>query len=509
MAVTKILVRRGGVKAAIEYVTNGDKTQGKILTAAQTCRVETAYTAMMKTKRAFNKTDGVQLFHIIQSFKPGEITPELALKIAREFAAEHLRYYETVIGVHTDKHHIHAHILFNSVNWKTGEKYHSNAQSYYKQIRAVSDKLCRKYGLSIIMEGSAEKSMSYIEWLRASKGQPTFRSMLETDLLSAMQDANDLGHFYMLMEHKGYEISHGNGNRLGFRLRGQERFRYLGRRDSRFTEDGILAAIQNNLEEIEAGLKPALSYRKPYRPYQKHPKYTGLLALYVHYLYVLGKIEKKEYPPRMTAGMKKAVMKFEQYRRQFAFLRDHNITTAAQMEAFKSQTDSTITDLKKQRTILNVRKKRRKKLFAALADTEALQPAKALYEQGLSGMEEEFARYMQATEMLKNCKIPVEQLLKEKIDIYNQLADINRAIRPTGTATATRTNRTIGIVPPGIYYPGREGCRKGITSSAVTKTTGKNNARKKRRISVAARLARYQNQFRYTQARRDFEDDEE
>jgi len=427
MAITKILARRGGLKDAIKYVTNGDKTHGKALIATQDCTLNTAYAAMMKTKQAHHKTDGIQLFHIIQSFKPGEVTPELALKIAQEFVSTHLPGYEAVIAVHTDRHHIHAHIVFNSVNWKTGEKYHSNAQSYYKQIRAISDKLCHKYGLSIVIESQPNKAVSYIEWLWQSKGQSTFKSMMEADILSAIQDANDLGHFYMLMEHKGYEISH--GNRLGFRIRGQERFRYPGRRDPRFTEDGILAAIQNNLEEIEAGFRPAVAYRTPYKPYRKHPKYTGLMALYVHYLYVLGKIEKREYPPRMTPRMKKAVMKFEQYREQFAFLRDNGITTAAQMAEFKSQTDSTIADLKKQRTILNVRKKKRKKLFAALTDVEALEPAKALYEQGLSGMEDEFARYMQAVEILENCNISKAQLLKEKAEIYNQLAEINRAIR--------------------------------------------------------------------------------
>ena len=74
------------------------------------------------------------------------------------------------------------------------------------------------------MEGKPSKAVSYIEWLRQSKGQPTFRSMLEADLRDASTDANDLGHFFLLMEHKGYEIHH--GNRLGFRLRGQERFMY-------------------------------------------------------------------------------------------------------------------------------------------------------------------------------------------------------------------------------------------------------------------------------------------
>jgi len=427
MAVTKILARKARLDVGINYVLNGDKTEDKILTAFQNCDPGIAYREMMATKRRYGKEDGVQSYHIIQSFKPGEITPQLAFQIAKEFAEKYLSDYEVVIGTHVDKKHIHSHLIFNSVSIETGEKYHSNAQSYYKQIRAISDQLCRKYGLSVVMEGHANKAVSYIEWLRQSKGQPTFKAMLETDILSAIEDANDLGHFYMLMEHKGYEISH--GNRLGFRIRGQERFRYPGRRDFRFTEDGIAAAIQNNLDEIEAGLKPVLTYRKPYKPYKKHPKYTGLMALYVHYLYVLGKIKKQEYPPRMTPRMKKAVMKFEQYREQFAFLRDNGITSVAQMDEFKSQTESTIADLKKQRTILNVRKKKRKKLFAALTDIEALEPAKALYEQGLSGMEDEFARYMQAVEILENCNISKEQLLKEKAEIYNQLAEINRAIR--------------------------------------------------------------------------------
>ena len=99
----------------------------------------------------------------------------------------------------------------------TGIKYHSTLQNYYQQIRGISDRLCAENGLSVILQGERTKTVSYIEWLRQSKGQPTFRSMLEADLRDAITDANDLGHFFLLMEHKGYEIHH--GNRLGFRLR--------------------------------------------------------------------------------------------------------------------------------------------------------------------------------------------------------------------------------------------------------------------------------------------------
>ena len=88
MAVTKILARNGGLKQAIEYVLNGDKTQEQVLTAHLNCDPGYEYQQMMDTKRELGKLDGRQCYHIIQSFVPGEITPELALQIATEFATE-------------------------------------------------------------------------------------------------------------------------------------------------------------------------------------------------------------------------------------------------------------------------------------------------------------------------------------------------------------------------------------------------------------------------------------
>lgn len=427
MAITKILARNARLDQTIQYVLNGDKTDHKILTAHQNCDPGREFRQMMDTKREIGKLDGRQCYHIIQSFKPGEITPELALEIAKEFAAEYLPDYEVVIGTHVDKGHIHSHLIFNSVNAQTGEKYHVSTQEYYRQIRAISDRLCREHGLSVIMEGTPSQAVSYIEWLRKSKGQPTFRSMLEADLRSAIEDANDLGHFFMLMEHRGYEIHH--GNRLGFRLRGQERFMYPGRRNPLFTEDGIYAAILGNLEEIEAGRRPAVIPRPRYQPYKKHPKYTGLMALYVHYLYILGKIEKRQYPPKMTAQMRKDVMRSERYQKQFVFLRENGISTQEDVAAFQASVEEKLASLTKQRAILNVRKKKRQKLYAALTDTVALAQAKALYEEGLSGMETEFSRYMEAVSALEQCGIPPERLMAEKAELYEQLAQVNRNIR--------------------------------------------------------------------------------
>ena len=142
MAITKILYRNGGLAQAIQYITNPDKTDQCVLVDHFNCDPGFAYQQMMNTKRRFHKTDGRQCYHIIQSFKPDDISPELAHEIAKRFAAEHLQGYEAVIGTHVDKGHIHSHIVFNSVNADTGIKYHSTLQNYYQQIRGISDRLC-------------------------------------------------------------------------------------------------------------------------------------------------------------------------------------------------------------------------------------------------------------------------------------------------------------------------------------------------------------------------------
>ena len=131
----------------------------------------------------------------------------------------------------------------------------------------------------------------------------------------------------------------------------------------------------------------------------------------------------------MTPQLRKEVMRFERCREQFAFLRENGIATQEDMTAFQTRTEETLANLMKQRTILNVRKKKRKKLYAALADVEVLAQAKVLYEDGLSGMETEYIRYLDAVAVLEQCPVPRERLTAEKAEVYEQLAQINRDIR--------------------------------------------------------------------------------
>ena len=116
IAVTKILARKGPLADGVGYILNEEKTDA-LLTIHLNCDPGREVREMLDTKRAYGKKDGVQYYHVIQSFKPGEVTPELALEIATEFAREHLPGFETVISVHVDKEHIH---VFERLNESAG-----------------------------------------------------------------------------------------------------------------------------------------------------------------------------------------------------------------------------------------------------------------------------------------------------------------------------------------------------------------------------------------------------
>lgn len=122
-------------------------------------------------------------------------------------------------------------------------------------------------------------------------------------------------------------------------------------------------------------------------------------------------------------------MRFEELREQFKFLRENGIQTEAQLKDFQKSLEDKIQTLTKQRTILNVRKKKWQELYAALSTEAALAPVKSLYEEGQTGFETEYGQYMHAVKLLDSCGISREELMAEKADCYEKLADLNREIR--------------------------------------------------------------------------------
>ena len=173
---------------------------------------------------------------------------------------------------------------------------------------------------------------------------------------------------------------------------------------------------QKTAYEISACLVGSeMCIRDRYRP---HPKHTGFLALYFHYCYLLGRIKKRQYPPRTTPHLRKEIMKADIYKARLKFLQEQNICTPDDLTVCIQNAEQQIAKLSKQRTILNVRKKKRKKLYDALAAEAAF-----------AGFEPRKAEYDDAKEVLDTCGISRQTLTEEKADLYEQLAQVNQQIR--------------------------------------------------------------------------------
>ena len=162
MAVTKTHPIKSMLKAAIDYICNPEKMDGKLLVSSYGCAAETADIEFSWTRRhAIDK--GTHLgCHLIQVFEPGEVTPEEAHEIGMELAKEILGgKYEFVLTTHIDKNHIHNHLIFNAVSFTDYKHYHSNKRSYH-EIRSASDRICKEHDLSVIIPGK-DRGKSYIE----------------------------------------------------------------------------------------------------------------------------------------------------------------------------------------------------------------------------------------------------------------------------------------------------------------------------------------------------------
>lgn len=214
MATVNILSNGGkggakGLSAVLSYVQKEEKTmyKGYQLVTGINCVPSSAYYDMMGTKNQFGKTDGRMFYHIDQSFSPDEkITPELAHKIAVEFAREQFIGYEVLVGTHVDAHHIHSHFVVNSVSFEDGRKYHSGKKNI-QRLRAASDELCRKYGLSVIeTPGKGLEKMGTREYRSADKGE-SWKINLMATINIGMTRAKTKEDYLRFMEAHGYQVT--------------------------------------------------------------------------------------------------------------------------------------------------------------------------------------------------------------------------------------------------------------------------------------------------------------
>ena len=239
---------------AIAYILNPEKTDEKLLVSSYGCASETAarefeWTRKIAEQKGMNPVRIIAR-HVIQSFEIGEVTPELAHEIGKQFADEILGgKYEYVLTTHIDKDHVHNHLIFNAVDFVNYHAYKSYKRIYY-DMREVSDRLCKENGLSVIPP-SQNKGMSYKEYTEAKRGT-SWKQKLKQTIDRLVITAKDYDDFLRLMQEAGYEIK--TGKYISFRAEAQERFTRSKTIGENYTEERIKERI--------AGRTPRRSQRQ-------------------------------------------------------------------------------------------------------------------------------------------------------------------------------------------------------------------------------------------------------
>ena len=245
------------LEEAVDYAANRDKTESTCFETGLGCTTTSAFEDMRLNTLRWHKETGVQGYHLVQSFAEGEVTPELAHQIGVEFAEQlFLGKYQAIVTTHLNTKHYHNHIVWSAVSLEDGKKYHSNSKSYYTEVRALSDVLCQKYGLSIIeTPESLRGKRQYEKWRAEENNQPTWRTAIRQDVDEAIRQSLTWRQFLGALERKGYEVRMGRKYPV---LRPPEkerfvRFKTLGKR---YTPEAIQTRIL---------------YPRSYRPYVENP----------------------------------------------------------------------------------------------------------------------------------------------------------------------------------------------------------------------------------------------
>ncbi|MGM9627083.1 MAG: relaxase/mobilization nuclease domain-containing protein, partial [Faecousia sp.] len=350
-----------GLDDVIAYAVNSRKTEQhkensdvlERFVSGVNCHPATARAEMLSVKKRFGKEDGTIAYHGYQSFAPGEATPEMAHKIGVELAQRLWgNRYQVVVSTHLDKeNHLHNHFVLNTVSFVDGIKYHRTAKDYH-EMQAVSDALCREFGLSVIENPQPGKSKHYGEWRAEQEQRPTWRGIVRSDVDEVIRQSMTERQFFENLHRKGYEVKVGKD--ISVRPPGKERFVRLARN---FGEDYTLDGIRRRILERPRAVRPLAEpapNTKHYRVsgnWQSCKRVTGFRALYFHYCYLLGVFPKQKTQNQKWLHflLREDLIKLDAITQEARLLAVHRIDTAEQLSSYQSELESRIADMTSQR----------------------------------------------------------------------------------------------------------------------------------------------------------------
>lgn len=171
------------------------------------CDVDYARNQFKATREIWGKSGGIQAHHVIQSFKPDEVDPEKANEIGLQLAEKLAKGHEVAVYTHTDKDHIHNHIVINAVNYEDGRKFHAHGQDAIDRFRDVSDELCKEHGLSIVEERSADVRYTLAEQSLLQKGESSWKDEIRTAIDSSKEQATSFEDFQERLKDQGVQAT--------------------------------------------------------------------------------------------------------------------------------------------------------------------------------------------------------------------------------------------------------------------------------------------------------------
>lgn len=358
MAVIKIKTIKKNLQAVVNYAKNGEKTEHGILVSGVNCLPQSAYEQMTLTKKFYHKENKTLGFHIIQSFKGQEVSPQKANQIGKELAEELWGdEYQVLVCTHVNKENVHNHLVLNSVSFIDGKKYHnSNADIAF--MKDMSDRLCVKYGLSIVETNRAETEKSYRQKKmdNFNRGDEKMKKIIN-DIDDAIKRSKRYSDFKLNLIAKGYENIKDSGKYFSFKSPYYSRNIRL---DRIYGDEYSVEKIKHKIYYITKEKIPVANFKKKY--YKK--RFTGkklnrlllntssFYRLYVHYLYAFkilpSKVDKQELTPEYYKQKRKNAMIFE----ELNFLARNKFESVADVKNYKTNIEKELPILKGQREIL-------------------------------------------------------------------------------------------------------------------------------------------------------------
>ena len=281
-----------GLLDVMDYVTQDHKTEKQYFVTGIHCSPAIAREQMIMIKQKYGKTDGKVAYHGYQSFKPGELIPEVAhaigVKLANELWGDR---FQVLVATHLDKNHLHNHFVINSVSYADGKKYNDCTRTYY-QMREASDRLCREYGLTVIQDPQSGKSQPYAVWKAKKEGAETWYDYIREDIDSTISQSATLKQFIQKLTQRGYTVKT-RGKYLAVRPKGKRRFVRLKTLGQTYTEDAIIRRIldfhgKKNPQPSFLPIRPQRYKSRPISCLRETKHLTSYQRCYIHWLYIMG-----------------------------------------------------------------------------------------------------------------------------------------------------------------------------------------------------------------------------